>query len=296
MRRWLESILLVIVALVAASCGNAARYARGMESAEIETMTPCDGRIVAVEYPSSEMNLDHRRMTVYLPPEYDADTTRRFPVMYLLHGARGNEVTWIERGQAIHSVDSLYRSGAIRDFILVLPNINCYFTDGEYNNGHAINAVRAFWIVNGEAEAHFVRDVVNFVDANFRTIPQKDSRAIAGMSTGGMQSLYLSANHPEMFGSIGLFSAYSANTIFGLRHPEFYGGLGRKLRRQFADAPDYYAIMIGDKDIFYPNMRAYSRRLTRHGYRHEFIPYPGGHKWYNWRTFFVRFCEEVYGK
>lgn len=287
---------MILACVAAASCGNAARYARGMESADIETLTPCDGRIVAVEYPSSETNLDHRRMTVYLPPAYDADTTRRFPVLYLLHGARGNEVTWIERGQAIHSIDSLRREEAIRDFILVLPNINCYYTDGDYNNGHAVNAVRAFWFVNGEAEAHFVRDVVNYVDANFRTIAEKESRAIAGMSTGGMQSLYLSANNPGLFGSIGLFSAYSANTIFGLRHPEFYTGLGRKLRRQFVDAPDYYGIMIGKKDFFYHNMKAYSRRLTRLGYRHEFNDFPGGHKWTNWRLFFVRFCKEVYGR
>ena len=294
MRRWLEILL---AAFLAVSCGTA-RYARGMESSDIETIVPADGIIQPVEYPSGERRLDHRRMVVYLPADYYADTARRYPVMYLLHGARGNEVTWMEkqRGDAIHSKDSLVSAGLTEDFILVMPNINCYFSDKEYNNGHAINAFRAFWIVDGEAEVHFVEDVVDFVDARFRTIPEKQARSIAGMSTGGMQALYLSANHPDVFGNVGLFSAYSANTFAGLRHPEFYLGLSRKLRAQFAQAPDNYVIMIGHADIFYPNMCCYSRRLTRHGYKHSFIDYPGGHAWYNWRVFFVRFCQEVYGK
>ena len=84
------------------------------------------------------------------------------------------------------------------------------------------------------------------------------------MSTGGMQALYLSANHPDVFGNVGLFSAYSANTFAGLRHPEFYLGLSRKLRAQFAQAPDNYVIMIGHADIFYP-LRSQTDRIRSPG-------------------------------
>lgn len=91
--------------------------------------------------------------------------------MYLIHGARGNEVTWIERGNAFHNLDSLRRDGLARDFILVLPNLNTYFGDKDYMNGHAIVAIRAFWLLNGEAERYFMKDVVNRVDSLYRCLP-----------------------------------------------------------------------------------------------------------------------------
>ena len=292
MRHW-GSFLLAVLLL--ASCATPARYRRGMESAEIEAMSPVPGRLKAVEYPSSERRLDHRRMIVYLPEGYDADTTRRYPVLYLLHGARGNETTWISAGEALKTLDSLRARQEIRDLILVLPNANCYFSDKDYNNGHAIPAIRAFWIVDGEMEVHFMQDVVAYVDRHFRTIATKEGRAIAGMSTGGLQALYLSANNPDAFDAVGLFSAYAANTFAGLAHPDFYCGLRRKQRRQFAAPPSHYYIIIGRNDIFYPHMRFYDRRLTRQGYPHEMTVTPGGHRWTNWRNYLVRFYKIVYG-
>ena len=283
----------VFFLLLLCACTNM-RYVIVADSAEIESLPGYDGTIRAVTYPCSEKDLTERRMVVYLPPGYYQQPERRYPVLYLLHGARGNEVTWIERGDAFLTLDSLRREGAAEDFILVLPNVNNYFSDADYKGGHAVNAVRAFWLVDGETETYFMQDVVTTVDSLFRTIPEKSSRALAGMSTGALQSIYLSANNPDSFGYLGLFSPYAYDTVFGLRHPEFYGGLRRKQRVQFAQAPAYYGIMIGKKDVFYPHMKLYERRLTRKEYPHEFVVTPGGHEWYNWRDYFVLFCQKVF--
>ena len=285
--------LLFPLLLVLASCANA-RFARGPESEDIEALPGYRGTIKAVRYASSEKDLTERRMVVYLPESYSREPERRYPVMYLFHGARGNEVTWIERGDAIMSVDSLWQKGAAEEFILVMPNMNNYFSDKEYKNGHAVNAVRAFWIVDGDTETHFMNDVVATVDSLFRTIPEKRSRAIAGMSTGGLQAIYLSANYPDSFGYVGLFSPYAYNTVFGLRHAEFYGGLNRKMKRQFEDAPGYYGLMIGTTDFFYPHVRNFDRRMTRRNYGHRLIITPGGHEWYNWRKYFIIFSKEAF--
>ncbi len=285
--------LLIPLLLVLASCANA-RYAMGPESSDIESLPNYRGTIRTVTYPSSEEHLKERRMVVYLPESYRKEPERRYPVMYLLHGARGNEITWVERGDAFMILDSLSLAGAMEDFILVMPNVNNYFSEKDYKNGHAVNAVRAFWVVDGEVETYFMRDVVGTVDSLFRTIPEKSARAIAGMSTGGLQAIYLSANNPDSFDYIGLFSPYAYDTFFGLAHPEFYGGLGRKMRRQFEDVPDYYGIMIGDADIFYPHMKCFDRMMTRKGYRHDFVVKPGGHEWYNWRKFLIIFSEKVF--
>ena len=288
----LRHIILPLL-LFLVSCANV-RYARGPETEEIESLPGYRGTIRAVTYPCSEKNITERRMVVYLPESYNKEPERHYPVVYLLHGARGNETTWIERGDAIMCVDSLWQAAAAREFILVLPNTNNYFSDKDYNNGHAVNAVRAFWIVDGETESYFMKDVVANVDSLFRTIPEKSSRAIAGMSTGGLQAIYLSANNPDSFGYVGLFSPYAYDTIFGIAHPEFYGGLDRKMRKQFEEEPDYYGIMIGTTDFFNPHMHNFDCRMTRKGYRHEFINTPGGHEWYNWRKYFILFSEKVF--
>ena len=286
-------LLLCAILIFVCSCANV-RYLHVAESSEIEGLKGYRGTVRAVNYKSSEKALTERRMVVYLPESYAKEPERRYPVVYLLHGARGNEVTWIERGDAFYSIDSLRMAGAAEDFILVLPNMNKYYSDADYNGGHASNAMRAFWVVDGDVETHFMQDVVAAVDSLFRTVPEKSSRAIAGMSTGGLQAIYLSANYPDSFGYVGLFSPYAYDTIFGLKHPELYGGLWPKLKRQFSNEPEYYGIMIGDTDFFYPHVTMWNRSLDRKGYKHKFLVTPGGHEWYNWRKYFILFSKEVF--
>ncbi len=283
----------LLLALLACSC-SMARYARGPESREIEGLTGFDGIIETVTYPSGERELSERRFVVYLPKDYYRDSLRRYPVMYVLHGARGNEKTWIDSADVFHCVDTLRRQGRAKDFILVLPNVNNYRSDSDYRNGRAIPATRAFFTVDGEMERHFVHDVVWRVDSLYRTVGLKSGRAIAGMSCGALQAMYLSANQPHLFDYVGLFSPYAYPTFAAKYHRDVYGGLRWKLERQFAEPPAFYAIYIGKTDIFYPHMRLFDRRLTRHGYAHRFIVTPGGHEWYNWSAFLENFCQEAF--
>lgn len=289
----MKRILFYLLVLTVASSCAAARYARGPETEDILSLPGYDGIIEAVTYDSSEPDLSKRRMVVYLPPSYYADTVSRYPVMYLLHGARGNEITWNERGDAFRSLDSLRAKSLAKDFILVLPNMNNYSGDKDYKNGHAMNAVRAFWLLDGEAERYFVQDVVNRVDSLYRTVPEKQGRAIAGMSSGALQGIYLSADHPDTFGYVGLFSPYNHPTFAALGHRDVYGHLWKRLEGQFADPP-VYIIYIGNTDIFYPHMRIYHNNLEKKDYPHRFVITPGGHEWYNWSYFLIDFYKEIF--
>lgn len=291
MKRLLLWLLLVAVL---SSCATAARFYRGEESSEIEEMPAYGGTIEAVYYPSSEKHITQRRMVVHLPKDYDKDTLRRYPVLYLFHGARGNEKTWIDSADVFRCIDTLRRAGRAADFILVLPNMNNYRNDRDYKNGRAIPATRAFFTVNGEVERYFVQDVVRRVDSLYRTVARKSGRAIAGMSCGALQTIYLSANRPELFDYIGLFSPYTYPTSAAKYHRDVYGGLGWKLKRQFANPPAFYGIYIGKTDFFYPHIVLFDRRLTRLGYAHKFVVNPGGHEWYNWSDFLEGFCQEIF--
>lgn len=285
--------VIVLFVVLLSSC-SVARYARGPESRDIESIQGCRGTIQAVEYLSSEKNLHHRRMVVYLPEDYDADTLRRYPVFYLLHGARGNEITWSDSAQVLHRIDSLRAEGKAQDFILVMPNMNRYYSDKDYKNGRPLRAMRAFWLHDGEAERHFMHDVVKNVDKLYRTVPSKSGRAIAGMSNGALQCIYLSASHPDAFDYVGLFSPYAYPTFAAWGHPDVYGKLWPKLEIQFADPPVYYGVYIGKADIFHPHIRAFEKKLSGKGYPHRFILAEGGHEWYNWKDFVTDFCERIF--
>lgn len=290
MKRLLSLLLPV---LLLASCASA-RYAQGPDSEEIVAMKGFDGSIRTVTYPAREKRISERRMVVYLPASYDREPGRRYPVLYLLHGARGNETTWNDRGQAFRSLDSLVRLKEARECIVVLPNMNRYFSEKDYGNGRAVNPTRAFWLLDGEAERHFVENVVRLTDRLFRTIPSKEGRAIAGMSSGGLQAIYLSAGNPDLFGYVGLFSPYAYPTFAALGHRDVYSHLWKRLGRQFVTPPQDYRIMIGRGDIFYPHMRLYDRRLSRRGYAHSFTVTEGGHAWYNWKAFLVDFYGRIF--
>lgn len=287
-------LVLLAAALLLSSCA-VGRYARGPESSEIEAKAAgFDGILRAVNYHSSEKQISERRMLVYLPADYYADTVRHYPVLYLLHGARGNEVTWIDSSAVIQGLDSLRKAGAAGEFLVVLPNMNRYYSDKEYNNGHCLPAIRAFWLIDGEVERHFMKDVVEFTDKNFRTIPEKSARAIAGMSSGALQAIYLSAGHPDSFDYIGLFSPYAYPTFAAWGHPDVYGSLRKKLTLQFAEPPKLYGLYIGDKDIFYPHIRNFDRKLTQWGHPHRLTVSEGGHEWYNWQAFALSFIQEIF--
>ena len=290
MKRLVGWILLIVLL---ASC-SVARYAQGPEDWEIESIPNCRGTVQAVEYLSSEEDLHHRRMLVYLPEDYSADTLKRYPVFYLLHGARGNEKTWSDSAQVLQRIDSLRAEGKAQDFILVMPNMNNYFGEKDYRNGRCVNAVRAFWLLDGEVERYFMHDVVSRVDSLYRTVPEKGGRAIAGMSSGALQSIYLSANAPDSFDYIGLFSPYAYPTFAGLSRLDVYWGIKKKMEAQFADPPALYGIYIGKADIFSLHIRQFEKNLTKKGYPHEFTLTEGGHQWYNWIDFVTDFCQKVF--
>ena len=224
----MRSIVPLLLLVLLASCSSA-RYATGPDSERIRAMEGFRGRIEAVEYPTAEKNLSRRRMVVYLPASYATDSLRRYPVLYLLHGARGNELTWQERGQVFSCLDSLVSVGEAAEFILVLPNLNNFFGDKDYKNGHASNATRAFWTLDGEAESHFVDEVVALTDSLFRTLPGKADRALAiGQSSGKVRvgglvfPLFLS--HGRILGASGFLRGPVEETGGPVRGPAC-GGL-----------------------------------------------------------------------
>lgn len=283
---------IIIAALLLSSC-SVSRHVAVAEYPTIGVEYSHEGILEECIYPCSVEGPSERRMLVYLPADY-YDTDRCYPVFYLLHGARGNETSWITKGHLLHNVDSITSCGLMEESIIVLPNTNQHDSDRDYRKSRIKGAVESFFENDGRVEYAFVNDVVAKVDSTYRTIPEKEGRAIGGLSIGAMQAIHISAAHPDEFGYVGLFSPLVHPPLKPSEHMGFYRKLKQKHKVQFATPPTLYWVMIGRTDIFYPSMQNYHRYLKRNGYRHEYLTTRGGHQWYNWEEYCNMFMQRMW--
>ncbi len=293
------------------------------------------GKISLVWYDSSIPNLPRRRMAVYTPPEYSV--SKKYPTLYLFHGTGGDEKSWMGFGRVQQIMDNLIAQKRCKPMVVVMPNgiANRAATPGEdpYNNTPASSS--AIESMLGMTESTFVHDVVKYVESHYSVIPQKKDRAIAGLSLGGLHTLYISANNPKTFDYVGLFSAQTTNTLTSSRrigqlegmasafgkvtevlpflskkgrkvdtYSEFvnqgslsvYDSLDTKLKRQFGDNPKLYYIAYGKDDFVKKLNDDFRKNLDAHGYKYTLNLTDGGHTWENWRKYLVDFLPRLFNE
>lgn len=251
------------------------------------------GTVSKVWYKSPSLGMD-RRLTVYTPAGYE-DGKDRYPVLYLLHGMGGDENAWSELGRAAQILDNLIAQGKAQPMIVVMPNGNAsqQAAPGETSEGLKAPTTQLPKTMDGSFEASFP-EIVNFIDSNYRTIPQKASRAIADLSMGGFHSLHISKEYPDMFDYVGLFSAAILPNQ-SVQSP-IYADFDAKLKRQFDRKPALYWIAIGDKDFLYDANSQFRKTLDAKGYPYEYLETGDGHIWKNWRIYLSEFAPKLFRK
>ena len=254
------------------------------------------GTVSKVWYPAPKLGMEERRATVYTPAGYADNDGKRYPVLYLLHGAGGDENAWTELGRAAQILDNLIAQGKAEPMIVVMPNGNGgqKAAPGEYENAMYKPSFMNPKTMEGFVEVAFP-DLVKWVDSHYRTLADKQHRAIAGLSMGGFHSLYISANNPQMFGYVGLFSA-AVNRMGRGENAHIYEQLDEKLARQFSPAPQLYYIAIGKTDFLYKDNVDFRHRLDQKGYKYEYLETDGGHIWRNWRIYLNQFVPKLFKK
>lgn len=233
-----------------------------------------------------------RRMSVYTPAGYET-SGKKYPVLYLLHGMGGDEESWLALGRASQILDNLIAEGKAQPMIVVMTNGNASqeAAPGESRHGLVKPSFNLPKTMDGSFESSFP-DVVNFVDANFRTINDKSHRAIAGLSMGGLHSLHISKEYPDMFDYIGLFSS----AIMPGNHSSspVYQDMEKKLKTQFDKHPKLYWIAIGKDDFLYETNQQYRKLLDSNKYPYEYLESSDGHIWKNWRVYLSEFLPRLF--
>jgi enterochelin esterase family protein len=234
----------------------------------------------------------NRRMTVYTPAGYET-SGKRYPVFYLLHGIGGDEEAWITQGRTAQVLDNLIAQGKAQPMIVVMTNGNIAMEAAplETSTGYNVPSMGLPKTMEGSFETAFP-EIVKFIDKTYRTIPQKRSRAIAGLSMGGFHSKFISQNNPDMFNYIGLFSAAIGVTDANIS--PIYQDNDKKLATLFSKKPALYWIGIGKTDFLIAANNAYRQKLDQLGYKYQYMETDGGHIWRNWRIYLTEFTPLLF--
>lgn len=222
-----------------------------------------------------------RRLTVYTPYGYENNPKKKYPVLYLLHGAGGDEEAWISMGRTAQILDNLIEKGLAEPMIVVMPNGNPGQQAARTLN---IPEKSINWRSEENRNAYvksLCTEIVPFIEKNFRAIPKPASRAIAGLSMGGGHTIAASNLYPEMFDYICPLSAAGSAT------PEQVAALkkaGVKL----------YFLACGDADFLFEGSKALDKTLTEQGLDHVFFVSDGGHTWANWRLYLNTFAPKLF--
>lgn len=258
------------------------------------------GNVAKVWYNSPTLKMN-RRMTVYTPAGYEKGG--RYPVLYLLHGAGGDEDAWTTLGRAAQIMDNLIAAGKVKPMIVVMTNgnPNCEAAPGEWSKGMYKPSFMGHMSSKPVAsmEESFP-DVVKYVESNYRTLKGKKNRAICGLSMGGGHSFGISKRYPDMFNYVGLFSAAVSIGRQGFQLPDekpkegISPELEKELAVMFAAKPALYWIAIGDTDFLYKANEEYRKYLDSKGYKYEYLETDGGHIWRNWRIYLTLFTQKLF--
>jgi enterochelin esterase-like enzyme len=226
--------------------------------------------VQAIDYRSQSLDRD-REAVVYLPPGY-ADSSDRYPVLYLLHGAGGDEHTWVDRMGANVILDNLIADGRLEPLVVVMPyGYTHRLPEGERRRGAA-----AYKTDMEEFPVDLINDLIPLIELRYRVGSDRQHRAIGGLSMGGGQSLAIGLTHPELFRAVAAFSS-----AMQIANSPDWGGVD--METVLADAStlndqlDLLWVGCGTEDTLFNVNKAFSEQLTEHGVEHTFRVTLGGH-------------------
>jgi enterochelin esterase family protein len=231
----------------------------------------------------------NRRLTVYTPYGYENNPKKKYPVLYLLHGAGGDEEAWTSMGRTAQILDNLIEKGLAEPMIVVMPN-------GNANQQAAVtlnipnkpqpqmdrNAMQG--MSDRQRNSYVVslcEEIVPFIEKNFRVIAKPEARAIAGLSMGGGHTITASNMYPQMFDYICPLSAAGSSTA---EQVATLKKAGVKL----------YFLACGDADFLFEGSKTLDKTLTEQGLDHIFYVSDGGHVWANWRLYLNTFAPMLF--
>ena len=238
---------------------------------------PVPHGIVSMRYYPSKATGGTRRAFIYTPPNYER-TNGRLPVLYLLHGADGDETVWTQFGRANLILDNLIAEKKVAPMVVVMPFAYAY----PWHAGVASDKQRA------DFEKDLTEDLIPFVQANYRVSTDREHRALAGLSMGGGLTLAIGPRHLDLFSRLAVFSSGAG------QNPEQSLAAIGKNAKAINDKVRLFWIGVGTEDGAMAGAKRASDYLNSVGVKHIYKTTPGAHTWIVWRKYLNEVAPQIF--
>jgi len=236
---------------------------------------------ICIKYYYSTVFNGWRRFYIYKPAGYDVNISEKYPVLYILHGGGEDERGWATQGKTDLILDNLIAANKAKPMLVVMP-------DGNVNaQGFGENTFKIF-------ERELKLCIIPFVEKNYRTETSSGNRALAGLSMGGIQTLYAGINNTDLFSYLGVFSSgwiMPAQSDLADKQNDF---MKKNLDRIKNNLKLLWIGIGGKEDIAYNNCQAMISKFNEMNLKYTYSDYPGGHAWPVWRNNLYNFAQLLF--
>ncbi len=226
-----------------------------------------------------------RQMYIYTPPGYDENVNEKYPVLYILHGGGEDETGWARQGKANLILDNLIADGKATPMLIVMPDAN--INSGGFNAEAIENGMKLF-------EKEMKQAIIPFVEKNYRAKTDANSRALAGLSLGGIHTLYTGINNTNMFSYLGVFSSGWIVPMMDKTADAQYAFMKENADKLNNNLKLFWFSEGGPEDIAYKNGQIMLGKLDELKIKHTYYEYPGGHTWPVWRNDLLHFAPLLF--
>jgi len=230
-----------------------------------------------------------RRLFVYTPPDYDKNSTKKYPVLYIQHGAGEDERAWINQGKLDIILDNLFAEGKSKPFIVVMSN---EYIINDIGKGYNTETTNSFMDLFG---SDLRTNIIPFIEKNYRVVSDREYRAIAGLSMGGGIALREGLLNQDLFATVGVFSTSGFRgkdgEIFDAEK-QIPGILTNT--EKFNKSLKLFYITSGEQDPSFDYTVRTVKKFRDSGLKVEFNTYPGAHEWQVWRKSLNHFSSLIF--
>ncbi|MHA8052696.1 alpha/beta hydrolase-fold protein [Aquirufa sp. OSTEICH-129A] len=229
----------------------------------------------------SKVTNSWRQMYIYTPPGYDVNLQETYPVLYLLHGGGEDESGWSMQGKTDLILDNLIASQQAKPMLVVMPDANV-----------GANAMDESGLKKFELELQHA--IIPFVEKNYRINTASSHRALAGLSMGGIHTLYSGIKHTDKFSYLGVFSSGWINPTQNELANNQYEFLKNNALLVNNNLKQFWISMGGKEDIAFKNCQLMMGHFDELKIKYSYSEYPGGHTWPVWRNNLFNFAQLLF--
>ncbi|WP_312285382.1 alpha/beta hydrolase-fold protein [Chryseobacterium gleum] len=232
----------------------------------------------------SKVTNSWRRVFIYTPPGYDQNPAESYPALYILHGGGEDESGWANQGKTNLILDNLIAEGKAKKMVIIMPDANI----GQ-------GGIRNFGERNLQMfEKELKESIIPFAESNYRIKKGKENRALAGLSMGGIYTLYAGIQNSDMFSGLGVFSSGYMLPMLQDVADKQYKFLNENKSAFSSNIRNFWISMGGKDDIAYENGQKMLKELDKTGIKYTYTDYPGGHTWPVWRNSLHQFAQVLF--